>query len=84
MQRWIKTGGLLGTVVLLVAASMGCETSSHKTVRMYESTHHVQPASDEEATREEEPDSEYQMQSPGRMVPPGEMQSPGQMVPPPR
>jgi len=74
LQKWAKTLGV--TAVALVA--LGCETSSHKSVRTYDYDDQGR------ATRgvEEQPAEREVGRSNGEIVAPGEMVSPGEMVPP--
>jgi hypothetical protein len=54
--------------VSLIAGTVGCARSSHKSVRIYE--YDDEPPRDRQM--DEELDSEYEMVSPGEMVGPGE------------
>lgn len=67
--RIAVTGGAMA----VVAGVLGCESSSHKSVRMYE-----YDESPQEETRPREDESQWEMVSPGEMVAPGEMVPPDQ------
>jgi len=69
MQRWLRLSVCVITVVSLAIGPLGCRTSSHKSVRIYE--YDDQPQEDRQQS--DELDSEYKMVSPGEMVGPGEM-----------
>lgn len=76
----MRYGARFGIVVVAAAALpcvlAGCATSSHRSIRVYEYSEEPRPAQ----VTDDEPSSEYQMQSPGKMVSPGEMVPPGEMV----
>ena len=70
MRIWLRSAGCVVAVVACTVGMLGCETSSHKSVRTYEySDDGRAPAQ----APEQELDSDYQMQSPGQMVSPGTM-----------
>jgi hypothetical protein len=54
----------------LTVLAVGCETSSHKSVRTYEYSDEPPP---EQQSQADEFESEYEMQSEGEMVSPGQM-----------
>ncbi len=74
IHDWVKAMG----VVVMTLAIIGCETSSHKTVRTYD--YNDQGRATRQA--EEQPAEREEMRQDGEMVAPGEMVSPGEMVPP--
>jgi hypothetical protein len=57
--------------------TLGCETSSRKTVRMSDETRYSTPSGEDRTPPEQQIGDEYQMQSPGEMQSPGDMQPPG-------
>jgi len=67
-------------VCLSILVMMGCESSSHKSVRTYE--YRGDPGRAHETARPVS--EEYEMEAPGEMASPGTMVSPGNMVVDPR
>jgi len=57
---------------LVLFSTAGCETSSHKSVRMYEYDDGRRPAERTSDPAVSEESGEWEMVSPGEMVPPGE------------
>lgn len=70
MFTWLKSFVYRAAVLGCVVGMMGCQSSSHKSVRTYD---YRDDGKAPAQTTEQELDSEYQMQSPGEMVSPGTM-----------
>ena len=72
MRQYSRLCIVAMAAVCALGFPLGCQRSSHMTVNTYE-------YNDDKSPRpvKEEPDSEYEMQSPGEMVAPGEMVPPG-------
>lgn len=67
MKSWIQRFTLVGVATALMIV-VGCKTTSHHSIRVYE-------YSDEPPSRpaDDKAESEYEMVSPGEMVGPGQM-----------
>lgn len=70
MRHWAGFCKLGLAAVCVAGLAVGCETSSHKSVRTYEYNDQPPP---EKRSQSDELDSEYKMQSEGQMVAPGTM-----------
>ena len=66
MQRYLRLSAIAMAAAVL---TLGCASSSHKSVRTYEYREEPPP----EQRQPVETESEYEMVSPGEMVGPGEM-----------
>ncbi len=64
----MRFGATVGVVAISLLLLSGCETTTHRSTRMYE-------YGEEPPARavNDEPATEYQMESPGEMASPGEM-----------
>jgi len=69
MQHWARFCRFGLAVLFIAGLVVGCETSSHKTIRTYQYNDEPPP----KRSQSDELDSEYKMQSEGEMVSPGTM-----------
>lgn len=69
MLRYFRFCVLALAAVIASVGSIGCESSSHKSIRTYE--YDDAPARDRQ--QDDQLDSEYKMTSPGEMTSPGQM-----------
>jgi hypothetical protein len=68
MRQYLRLCFVAIATVCALGFSLGCQRSSHMSVRTYEYNDDKSPR-----PANDEPTSEYEMQSPGEMVAPGDM-----------
>jgi len=71
IRQWVRFCRV-AVAVCVGAGTLGCETVSHRSLQIYEYTDDVPP----ERSWDKGTGSEYQMQSPGEMIPPETMVPP--------